>query len=145
MKEYYKSWQRCTDGYFPHSIIPWRQAKDTAQNLLEEVWLQMGMSPRAPFRFTQLSRSPSIWSLSPEGRWAHMTTPNNWMHYCIHVRVTLGEVRQPTSAFPCLEWITNCWHVPGWSQRKNHWSCCPGTKGSNLVLWKTIVHRGSPL
>ena len=41
--------------------------EDTTHNLLEEVSSQMDMSPKAPFRFTQLSRLPSIHSLSPEG------------------------------------------------------------------------------
>ena len=51
----------------------------------------MCASPKAPFRFTQLSRLPSIHSLSPKGRWAHSMTPDDQMHYCVHIRVTLGE------------------------------------------------------
>ena len=60
-------------------------------DLLEEVSLQTGASPKAPFRFTQLSRLPSIWSLLPEGRWACSMIADNWTHYCIYIRVTLGE------------------------------------------------------
>ena len=66
--------------------------ENTTCNLLEEVSSQMGMSPRAHFRFIQSSRSPSIWSLSPEGRWVHSMTPYNWMHCCVHIRVSLGEM-----------------------------------------------------
>ena len=51
----------------------------------------MGLSPKIPFRFTQLSRSPSTCSLSPEGGQAHSWTPDDKMHYCVHIRVTLGE------------------------------------------------------
>ena len=45
---------------------------DTAQDLIEEVALmkevfsQMGTPSKMPFRFTQLSRLPSEWSLSSE-------------------------------------------------------------------------------
>ena len=51
----------------------------------------MGASPQAPFRFTQSIRLPPIWFLSHEGKQACSMTPDNQMHYCIHVRVTLGE------------------------------------------------------
>ena len=46
-----------------------------------------------PFRFTWSSRSPSICSLSLEHQQAHSVTPNDCTHYCIHMRVTLGEGR----------------------------------------------------
>ena len=36
------------------------ELEDIAHNLLEEVSFQMSMSPKAPFRFMQSSRSPSI-------------------------------------------------------------------------------------
>ena len=39
---------------------------DRAQDLMEEVASQTGASPKIPFRFTQLSRLPSICSLSLE-------------------------------------------------------------------------------
>ena len=64
---------------------------DTAQDLMEEVATQMGTTLKMPFRFTQLSRLPSESSPSFEHRCASSTTPNNWMHYCVHVRVTLQE------------------------------------------------------
>ena len=50
---------------------------DTAQDQIkevasmEEVLSQMGMSPRAPFRFTQSSRSPSMHCLLLECQQAH--------------------------------------------------------------------------
>ena len=65
--------------------------EDTTHDQLEEVSLQMGASSKTHFRFMQLSRQPSVHSLSPEGRWACLMTPDNGMHYCLHVRVILGE------------------------------------------------------
>ena len=69
--------------------------EDTTHDLLEEVLSQTGASPRAPFRFTPSSRLPSIWSLSPEGRRACSMTPENWMHYCIHVKSDSRGGNQP--------------------------------------------------
>ena len=66
---------------------------DTAQGPTEEVASQMGTSPKTSFRFTQSSGSHSTCSLSLEHQWASSTTPNNQMHYCIHIKVTLGEGR----------------------------------------------------
>ena len=91
MKECYKSRWRCTEGYYPSLSFCGSEPEDTTHDLLEEVSSQMGTSPRAPFRFTQYSRLPSIWSLQPKGRQACSMTPNNWMHYCVHIRVTLGN------------------------------------------------------
>ena len=67
---------------------------------MEEVASQMGMSPKTPFRFTQLSRSPSICSSLLEHWLVHSTTPDDWMQYCIHIRVTLKEGKgdQPSSS-----------------------------------------------
>ena len=62
---------------------------DTAQHLTEEVASQTYMSLKMPFRFTQSSRLPFIHPLSLEPCLVHSTTPNDWMHYCIHIRVTL--------------------------------------------------------
>ena len=90
MRECYKSRWRCTDGYFPPSLHR-GEPEDSAHDFLEEVSLQMGASPRAPFRFNQTSRSSSIWSLSPEGWWACLMISDNWMHYIVHIRMTLGE------------------------------------------------------
>ena len=36
------------------------ELEDTTHNLLEDVTLQVVVSPRSPFRFTQSSRSPFI-------------------------------------------------------------------------------------
>ena len=75
------------------------ELSDTAQDqieevaLMEEVLSQMSESLRTPFRFIQLSRLPSVHSLSLECWWAYLTTPNDQMGYCVHVRVTLGEGR----------------------------------------------------
>ena len=65
--------------------------EDTAQDLIEEASLQMGISSKAPFRFTLLKRFPSIHSLLLEGRQTCSTTPDNEMFYCVHIRVTLEE------------------------------------------------------
>ena len=51
----------------PTLLLHIGEPEDTTQDLLEEVSSEMGTSPRAPFRFTNSSRLPSIWSLSPEG------------------------------------------------------------------------------
>ena len=76
------------------------EPEDSTHVLLEEVSTQMNMSPKVPLRFTQLSRSPSICSLSPKGGQTHLVTPDDQMHYCIDVRVILGEGE-----------VTNC-HLP---------------------------------
>ena len=60
-----------------------------------------------------------------------------------HQSDSRGGWRQPTSAFSYLEEIANCWHVPGWSWRMDYQSCGPGTRGSNLVLWKMITQRSA--
>ena len=67
---------------------------------MEEVLSQPGMSPKMPFRFTQLSRLPCICSLLLKHQQTCLITPHDQLHYCIHVRVTLGERRgnqPPTS------------------------------------------------
>ena len=72
---------------------------NTAQTLMdevasmEEVFSQMGTPFKMPFRFTQLSRSPSEWSLSPECCGDCSITPKDHTHYCVHTRVSLGEGR----------------------------------------------------
>ena len=142
MKECYKSRWRCTEGYSPTLSFLGGKPEDTTHDVLEEVSLQSGTSPRAPFRFTQSSRLPSIQSLSPEGRWAHLMTPDTLSHS--HQSDSRGGWRWPTSVFLCLEWITYCQHVPGWSWRMNHWSCGLGTRGNHLVLLKMITQRGAP-
>ena len=73
---------------------------NTIHDLLEQVSSEMGTSPKAPFRFTQFSRSPSMWPLSPKGRQACLTLPGNQMHYCAHVRVNLGEGEVTTLSLP---------------------------------------------
>ena len=71
--------------------------EDTTHDLLEEVSSQMGTSPKAPFSFMHSSRSPSIHSLSPDGRQACSTITEYWMHYCIHIKVTLGRGWPPST------------------------------------------------
>ena len=72
------------------STLSFRGGKpeDTTHDLLKEVPTQMGTSPRVPFRFMQSITLPSVYSLLPEGGWVCSVTPNNWMHYYIHIRVT---------------------------------------------------------
>ena len=76
---------------FPTLLFWGGKPEDTAHDLLEEVSMQTGASPKVPFRFTQSSRLPSLCLLSAEGRWACSVTPDSQTHYCIHMRVTLGE------------------------------------------------------
>ena len=71
------------------------EPEDTVQDLIEEVSLPMGLSPKAAFMFTQLSRLPSIHSLSPNGRQVHSATPDNWICYW----VSKGE-RHPNLHLP---------------------------------------------
>ena len=64
---------------------------DTAQGQMEEVASQMGASSKMPFRYTQLSRLPSVHSLSLECQLVHSTNSNDQLYYCIHITVTLEE------------------------------------------------------
>ena len=57
---------------------------------LEEALSQMGTSYKMPFHFTWCSRSPLEQSLLPEN-WQSDAACEDWMCYCIWVRVTLGE------------------------------------------------------
>ena len=66
------------------------EASQRIPPLIEKVSTQIGTSPKVPFRFTQSSRSPSVHSLSPEGRQACPRNPDDQTHYCIHISVTLG-------------------------------------------------------
>ena len=49
--------------------------------------------PMMPLRFTKLSRSPFVCSLSLEHQQVHPTTASDQMSYCIHIRMTLVEGR----------------------------------------------------
>ena len=105
---------------------------------MEEILSQIGTSPKTPFRLIQLSQWTSIHSLSLKHQWAHWVTPNNWMCYCIHVRVSLREGRdnQPPT-FLCMEWISNCWHIT---------KSCPRdliTEAVVLALGEAILFFGS--
>ena len=93
---------RGAQGYTsPTPLFHGGEPEDTTHDLLEEVSSQMGTSPKAPFRFTQSSRLPSIQSLSLEGSQASSMTPDNQMHYFVKVRVTLweGEGDQPPPSY----------------------------------------------
>ena len=59
-------------------------------DLLEEGMLQMDVSPKMPFKFTQSNQSPSEQSLMPQYQQDH-TIHEDWVCYCVHVGVTLGE------------------------------------------------------
>ena len=79
-------------GYtFPTPSFWGGKPEHTAPNLIEEVSMQIGTCPKVPFRLTQLSRSPSVCSVSPMGGHTFWGTPDDWMHCCIHVTMTLGE------------------------------------------------------
>ena len=60
---------------------------------MEGVFSQMGSPSMTPFRFTQLSRLPSEWSLSPEHWQDCSMTSKDQMHYWVNMRVTLGKGR----------------------------------------------------
>ena len=57
---------------------------------LEEALLQMDASSIMPFYFTWHGRPPSEQSLSPE-HWHNDPAHDDLLHYCVQVRVTLGE------------------------------------------------------
>ena len=78
-----------------HGGEPCDTAQDQIEEVasMEEVLSQMGTSPKMPFRFIQLSRLPSVCSQLPELPQTHSLTPDDQMHYCIHIRVTLEEGR----------------------------------------------------
>ena len=59
---------------------------------LEEALSQMGSSSKTPFCFMWCSRLLSELSLSLE-HWHSNPAYEDQMHYCVHVRVTLGEGR----------------------------------------------------
>ena len=83
-------------------------------------------------------------SLSPEGGWACLVTPDNWTWYCIHISDSGGGGGNQPPPTPHMEWIADSWNVPGCSWRMNYWSCSLDTGGSYLVLQKTIMQRGFP-
>ena len=92
-----------------HHLIEVRQVTHVRQFdmrndvvLLEEGLSQMGAPSKMSFRFMQSSWLPSEWSLLPE-HWQDQPTHEYWMHYCIHVRVTLGEGEgnQPPPSHKC--------------------------------------------
>ena len=43
-----------------------------------------------------------------------------------------------------MDWLIDCWHIPGRSRRRNYQSCGPCPWGSNLTLWEMISQRGAP-
>ena len=59
---------------------------------LEEALSQMGTSSQMPFWFMQCDGFHSEQPLLLE-HWADPSANKDWMCYCIHVRVTLGEGR----------------------------------------------------
>ena len=75
--------------------------RDDVDSMEEEV-SQIGASPKMPFRFTQSRQSPSEQSLMSEHQQDHPILEDQ-VHYCVHVRVTLGEWggNQP---LPCHAW-----------------------------------------
>ena len=103
------------------------------------------MYPKASFRFTQLSRLPYVGSLSSKGRWACSTTPDNWTHYCVHVRVTLGEGRGDQ---PALSHVWSGLQITDMLQES-----CPGdwitetvvlTPGKQFFFGRCLHREGSP-
>ena len=112
--------------------------------LLEEGLSQMGTPFKMPLRFMQSSWLPSEWSLSPEHSEDH-PAHKDWMCYCVHIRVTLGEGETTSPHLTCMAWFINCRHVPGWSWRADYQSSSPCPRGGNLILWTMITQRRAPL
>ena len=61
------------------------------QELIEAVLLHLYASPKMPFRFRQTNQSPSERSVSSEHQQDHPITPKDRKHYCVQVRVILGD------------------------------------------------------
>ena len=66
------------------------EPEDTAQEPIEEVPTPAGKPHPEPFRFTWLSKSPYIHSLSSDDEWPCSKSPDQQMCYCIHIKVMLG-------------------------------------------------------
>ena len=141
-----------TKGCFPHSVHG-GELGDTAQDHIEEAALmeeelsQMGVSPRMPFRFTQLSRSPFVHSLSLACWWAHSTTPDDQMHYCIHSRVTLEEGRgdQPPPSHAWSGSLIADILQKACSRDQITEAVVLVLGGGNPVLWKVLAQGGASL
>ena len=57
----------------------------------KEVLSHPNTSPKMPFRFKRTSQLPSERSVSSEHQWDCSPTPQDRRHYCIQVRVILGD------------------------------------------------------
>ena len=66
---------------------------------LEKELSPMGAPSNTSFRFMQSSRLPSEQSLLPEHQQDH-PAHKDWMHYCIHIRMTLGESQTTSTHLP---------------------------------------------
>ena len=138
------------DGSMPKDASPTPSSHggelcDAAQILMEEAASQTGASSKIPFGFKWWRRSPSNHSLLLEHWWAHSTTPDDWMHYCVHIRVTLGEGSddQPPPSLPQVEWIADCQYIArSLSWGLNHWRCGHCTGGGSPILWKVLTQGG---
>ena len=96
-----KGWEKAPSSHSPtpssHVGVA-RDPRDAVQGLrdevasLEEALSQMGTSSQMPFQFTQCGGSPLEWSLLLE-HWAYPSANEDQMHYCVQIRVTLGEGR----------------------------------------------------
>ena len=74
---------------------------------LEEALSQMGTSSKMSFHFVQCGRSPSKQSLLPEHQQSN-PAQEDCTHYCVYVRVTLGEGGGDQSPPPHMDWFVNC-------------------------------------
>ena len=68
----------------------------------KEVLSHPNTSPKMLFRFRRTSQSPSERSVSSECQRDSSPTPKDRRHYCIQVRVMLGERRSSTPTIPCM-------------------------------------------
>ena len=92
----------------------------------------------------QSSQLPSEQSLMSKCQ-QDQPIPEDWVHYCIHIRVPLGEGETLNPTFQYMEWFVNCGHVLERYWRADYWSgrTCPW--GISPILWPVIMQGRIPL
>ena len=123
---------------------------DVLQDLMDEVaslkeaLSQMGASSKMPIHFARCGRSPYDWSLSPEHQQCD-PAHEDWMCYCIQVRVTLWEAGgdQPPPSHTWTSFI-NCQHVPGWPYRRITEAVVLAS-GEAILFFRWLLQEGLPL
>ena len=104
--------------------------------------------PRCLFTFAQLSRLSSTWSPLLEHQWVCSTIPEDWTHYCIHIRATLeeGKSDQPPPSHAWTELLIANILQEACPKRSNHQSCGLSNNGwQSYSLEGPCSGRGSSI